>query len=84
MTLTFAPQTEARLQAVANQRGLSPEAALDAILAEAETEFSAAVAGIQRGMDNYDAGRWISLEDYEQQIRTQRQIRDAQIKSQQA
>lgn len=77
MTLTLTSDTEARLRAVAAQRGLTPEEALDVVLAEAQTDFDEAVAGIRRGMDDFAAGRWISLEDYEAQVRAKRQIRDA-------
>jgi len=65
MTLTLPPETEARLHSVAAQRGLPPEKTLDVLLVEADTNYYEAIAGIQRGMDDYTAGRWISLEDYE-------------------
>ena len=68
MTLTLTPETEARLMAVAAQRGLPPVAALDAILTEAETDFNEAVAGIQRGIADAAAGREISLEEYRTRI----------------
>ena len=69
MTLTLTPDTEALLNSVAAQRGLPPEKTIEALLAEAqaaaESEYREAVAGIECGMDDFAAGRWISLEDYE-------------------
>ncbi len=76
MTLTLTPDTEARLRSVAAQRGLPPEKTIDVLLAEADTDFHEAIAGIQRGMDDFAAGRWISLEDYEAQIQAERQAHD--------
>ena len=77
MTLTLTPDTEAMLLTVAAQRGLAPESTLDVILAEVATDFEEAVAGIQRGMDDFAAGRWISLEDYEATAEARRQARAA-------
>jgi predicted transcriptional regulator len=71
MTLTLTPDAEARLRSVAAQRGLPPEQTIDVLLAEADTDFQQAVAGIQRGIDDFAAGHWISLEDYEAQIQSE-------------
>lgn len=79
MTLTLTPDTEARLRSVAAQRGLPPEQTIDVLLAEADTDFQQAVAGIQRSMDDFAAGRWISLEDYEAQLPARRQARLAKV-----
>lgn len=78
MSLMLAPHTEARLRAVAKQRGLPPAEALDTVLAEAQTDFDEAVAGIRVGRQDFAAGRWVSLEDYEAQVMAKRQARDAQ------
>ena len=81
MTLTLTPDTEALLNTVAAQRGLPLEKTLEMVLAEAqaaaETEYREAVAGIQRGMDDFAAGRWISLEDYEARIQVEQAARPA-------
>jgi predicted transcriptional regulator len=77
MILTLTPDTEARLLALAAQRGLPPEETIDALLAEAD--FNDAVAGIQRGMNDYAAGRWTSLEDYEAQIQAEKQARASRL-----
>jgi len=45
------------------------------LLAEADTDFQQAVAGIQRGIDDFATSRWISLEDYEAQLPARRQAR---------
>ena len=72
MKLTLAPQTEARLRNVAAQRGLPPEIALDAVLAEAEGDFDSAAAEVRAGMDDFAAGRWVSLEAMEADSRSWR------------
>ena len=65
MTLTLTPDAAARLRAVAFQRGLGPEETITRLITEADSDFNQAVAGIQRGMDDFAAGRWTSWEDYE-------------------
>lgn len=74
MTITLTHGTEAMLLAVAAQRGLAPDEALNVLLAEAATDFEEAVAGIQRGMDDFAAGRWISLEEFTAKAQTTRPI----------
>lgn len=68
MTLTLSPPTEARLRAVAAQRRLPPEEALAQVLAEAQSDFEDAAAGIGRGMADAEAGREMTLEEYRAQI----------------
>ena len=72
MPLTLAPETEARLRSFAADRGQDPEETLTALvdnaLAAAEAEFSEAVAGIRAGMEDFAAGRWISLEELEARL----------------
>lgn len=79
MTLTLTPDTEALLNSIAAQRGLPLEKTLKIVLAEAqaaaETDYREAAAGIQRGMDDFAAGRWVSLEDYEAQIQAEQTAR---------
>lgn len=85
MTLTLPPDTEARLRTVAAQRGLPPEETLDVILAEAEASLAQIVmteeesqkvlAALLRSEEDYAAGRWLSLEDYEAQLKERRQAR---------
>jgi len=72
MILTLTPDTEARLHAVAAQRGLAPEETVARLITEADTDFNEAVAGIRRGMDDFAAGRWISMEDYDAQIEAEK------------
>ena len=79
MTLTLTPGSEARLRALSAQRGLPPEETIDALLAEAEAkpnltvltalEETEVMASLKASVEDYAAGRWISLEDYEEQIR---------------
>ena len=72
MTLTLTPDTEARLHALAAQRGLAPEETIARLITEANADFNEAIAGIQRGMDDFAAGRWISMEDYDAQIEAEK------------
>ncbi len=88
MTLTLPPATEARLRAAAAQRGLAPEETIDALLAEAEaipdqviltpSEQEQVLAALRASVEDYAAGRWISLEDYEAEIQAEKQAHSAQ------
>ena len=60
--ITLAPETEAQLQTVATQRGVSAEEALSELIAEA-AEVADAVAGLRQGTAEINAGDWMSLED---------------------
>lgn len=89
MTLTLTPDTEARVRSVAETRGQDPEEALIALLnqALAEADFAAIVmteeeiqqvpAALQRSEEDFAAGRWVSLEDYEAQTKERRRARRA-------
>ncbi len=86
MTLTLTPDTEARLLALAAERGLAPEETINVLLTQAETnptrsEFTASeerqiLTALQTSVEDYAAGRWISLEDYEAQVQAERMTRD--------
>ncbi len=89
MTLVLPSQTEARVRSVAEQRGQDPEDALitllDQALAVAEADLVQIVmtdeesqkvqAALHKSEEDYAAGRWISLEDYEAQLEERRQAR---------
>lgn len=89
MTLILPSQTEARVRSVAELRGQDPEDALivllDQALAEAEADLAQIVmteeesqkvlAALHRSEEDYAAGRWISLEDHEAQLKERRQVR---------
>ena len=62
MTLTLNPATEARLRSVAHQRGLAPEATLDAVLAEAEDREMQ--AELRASVEDYAAGRSMTVGEY--------------------
>lgn len=72
MAIALTAHAEALLRLVAAQRGLPPEETIDLVISEASRDLQEAVAGIQRGMDDYAAGRWTSLEDYEAQVRQEK------------
>ncbi len=55
MTLTLTPDAEGHLLAVADQRGLSPDAAFSVVLAEARLDFDEAAA-VREGPDDLGAG----------------------------
>jgi len=77
MTLTLTQNAEESLLAVAAQRHLPPEEALEIVLSEAKAQFNEAVIGIQAGMADFDAGRWLSLEDVDARFEARRQARHA-------
>ena len=68
--ITLTPETEAQLQTVATQRGVSAEEALSELIAEA-AEVADAVAGLRRGTAEIDAGDWISLADLRRDLDAQ-------------
>ncbi len=73
MTVTLAADTEADLHTLAQRRGQAPEAFLDALVRRAaaeERELQAAAQGVQAGMEDFAAGRWVGLEDLEAESRT--------------
>lgn len=89
MTLTLAPEIEARVRSVAELSGQDPEDALIALLNQAladaeadlaplimdEEEKEQVVAALRKSEEDYTAGRWISLEDYEARIAEKRKKR---------
>ena len=89
MTLNLTPDAEARVRSVAEMRGQDPEdaliALLDQALAEAEADLAQIVmtekesqnvlAALRRSEEDYVAGKWVSLEDYEAQLKERRQAR---------
>ena len=89
MTLTITSDIEARIRSVAELSGQDPEETLIALinqaLANAEADFAPlvmdeeekrqVVAALQRSEEDYAAGRWISLEDYEAKIAEKRKNR---------
>ncbi|MDQ2799144.1 MAG: hypothetical protein M3Y13_05820 [Armatimonadota bacterium] len=89
MTLTLTPDAAERLRSVAAQRGQTPEEAISTLLTEAEEDFAVplamseeeaqqVLAALQKSEEDFAAGRWISLEDYEAQIKEQRRTRRAE------
>lgn len=71
--MEFTPETEARLQVVAVQRGLTLEQTIAALLTEQEQIRAA----LHTSEEDFAAGRWISLEDYEAQTQARRRARNA-------
>ena len=66
--MTLASELEARVRAVAYRSGLPPEAALSHLLeialADEEQQFQETVAALQASMDDFSAGRSVSLEEW--------------------
>lgn len=85
MTLTLTPDAAERLRSVAAQRGQTPEEAISTLLTEAEEDFAPLamseeeaqqiLAALQKSEEDFAAGRWISLEDYKDQIQIEKQTR---------
>jgi len=87
MTLTLSPDMENRLRSLAAQRGLPPEETFRALLTEAEaaaflneTQAQEILAQFKASREDYAAGRWISIEDYEAQVQAKRAERASQEK----
>ena len=72
--ITLKPETEAQLQTVAMQRGMSAEEALNELIAEA-IEVTDAVAGLHEGTAEINAGDWVSQEDLRRDLEAQAQSR---------
>jgi len=76
MTLTLAPEIEARIRSVAEMRGQDPEDALIVLLnraladAEAEDEL---VAELRASVEDHAAGRSMTLEELRVRLLTHRQ-----------
>jgi predicted transcriptional regulator len=69
MTLTLTHDTEIALRALAARHGQDPETVLKTLVtraaAEEEQERQDTANGIRAGMEDFAAGRWVSLEDME-------------------
>lgn len=76
MAVTLTPDIEARLRTVAAQRGLPPEQTLADVLAEAEADFNDTIEGIRAGLEDVEAGRTVTLEEYRAEVMARRQERD--------
>lgn len=72
MTVTLTPDTEMRLRAYAEKLALDPEQLSNALLTrdleEAEAELQATMAGLDRSVEDYNAGRWITAEEMSRQL----------------
>ncbi len=73
MTLTLTPDAETRLRSFAEERGLAPEEAHEALLVraleEAEAEWQDTLAGLDQSVEDYNAGRWITAEEMSRQLK---------------
>ena len=72
MTLTLAPDIETRLRTFAQNQNLDPEQfsadLLTRALEEAETELQDTLAGLDRSMEDFAAGRWITSEELDRRL----------------
>jgi predicted transcriptional regulator len=60
MNVVLKPETESRIREIAAQEGKEPEALVDSLLAEAiesREESARTMAAIQKGLDDFEAGR---------------------------
>ncbi len=73
MTVTLTPDIETRLRTFAEGQGLIPEqvhtSLLTRALAEAEAELQETLAGLDRSVEDYDAGRWITAEEMSRELK---------------
>ncbi|MDQ2688229.1 MAG: hypothetical protein M3Y28_10220 [Armatimonadota bacterium] len=81
MTLILPPDTEGRLRTVAGLRGQPPQEALntllDQALTEAEAETEMIRAELQASVDDFAAGRSMSIEELRDRLQARRQARSA-------
>lgn len=79
MTLILSPETEDRLRTVAVLRGQPPQEALNTLLDQALTEAEAETIRreLQASVDDFAAGRSMSIEEFRDQLRMRRQARSA-------
>ena len=81
MTITLAPQTEAKLKEMATREGRDENALADALLAEvleaANRDHSEMLEGIERGRQAYAEGRSRPFSEYVSDVLQRRQDRDA-------
>ena len=72
MTLTLTSATEMRLRTFAEGQGLSltelHETLLTRALEEAEAELQDTLAGLDRSMADFAAGRWITSEELDRRL----------------
>ena len=68
ITITLNPTTEAQLRAKAENEGqdinIFAAQLLTALLNWEEQETQAAIAGIQHGLDDFEAGNFMSFDDF--------------------
>jgi predicted transcriptional regulator len=80
ITLDLAPQVEAQLREKAAREGQDAEAVAHAVLAQALAwevqERAEAAEGIQRGLDDFAAGRYSPASQVFADIRARHAIRD--------
>ncbi len=81
MTITLAPQTEAKLKEMATREGRDENTLADALLAEvleaANRDHSETLEGIERGRQAYAEGRSRPFSGYVSDVLQRRQDRDA-------
>ncbi len=73
MTVTLTPDVEMRLRSYAEGLDLDPEQISNAFLArdleEAAAELQDTLAGLDRSVEDYNAGRWITAEEMSRQLK---------------
>ncbi len=73
IVLNLSPEMEERLQKKATQRGEALEFVATALLADLldweAQDSEEAIVGIQRGLDDFEAGRFRSFDAFEQEQR---------------
>lgn len=81
MTITLAPQTEAKLKEMATREGRDENTLADALLAEvleaANRDHSETLEGIERGRQAYAEGQSRPFSEYVSDVLRRRQDRDA-------
>ncbi len=72
MTVTLTPDIETRLRAYAEDLDLDPDQLSASLLThafeEAEAELKDTMDGLDRSVEDYNAGRWITSEEHDRQM----------------
>ncbi len=72
MTVTLTPDIETRLRAYAENLDLDPDQLSVSLLTrafeEAEAELKETMDGLDRSVEDYNAGRWITSEEFDRRM----------------
>jgi len=68
MTVALTPEIEARFQTFAKEFGPNPEQLAADLLTRAFNDFKETMDGLDRGVEDHNAGRWITSEELDRRM----------------